>query len=190
MFRTQHSKARPASQSQPRRTGERLGIGGSEGWRDAHHSDLEEAGEGVPGNRPWERMCCEPACVLGEILLADRAGARRGPLACRVSTWDAADEPNSFNPLVVGGLLGCRLPPGFYAPPRPSHPIPIPIRIPILNEFPGLFLSKQPFPAAWISPVSTFCFPDVGNSRKINTPMTKRFLQLEPGEALKIEATS
>lgn len=56
-------------------------------------------------------------------------------------------------------------------------------------EFPGLFL-RSLFQQPWISPVSTFCFPDVGNSRKINTLMTKRFLQLEPGEALKIEATS
>lgn len=55
--------------------------------------------------------------------------------------------------------------------------------------FPGLFL-RSLFQQPWISPVSTFCFPDVGNSRKINTLMTKRFLQLEPGEALKIEATS
>lgn len=56
-------------------------------------------------------------------------------------------------------------------------------------EFPGLFV-RSLFQQPWISPVSTFCFPDVGNSRKINTLMTKRFLQLEPGEALKIEATS
>ena len=56
-------------------------------------------------------------------------------------------------------------------------------------EFPGPSL-RSLFQQPWISPVSTFCFPDVGNSRKINTLMTKRFLQLEPGEALKIEATS
>lgn len=56
-------------------------------------------------------------------------------------------------------------------------------------EFPSLFL-RSLFQQPWIPPVSTFCFPDVGNSRKINTLMTKRFLQLEPREALKIEATS
>lgn len=55
--------------------------------------------------------------------------------------------------------------------------------------FPGRFL-RSLFQQSRISPVSTFCFPDVGNSRKINTLMTKRFLQFQPGEALKIEATN
>lgn len=50
---------------------------------------------------------------------------------------------------------------------------------------------KTPFTAALsLSSLNILLFPTSETAGKINTLMTKRFLQLEPGEALKIEATS
>lgn len=50
---------------------------------------------------------------------------------------------------------------------------------------------KTSFTAALnLSSLNILLFPTSETAGKINTLMTKRFLQLEPGEALKIEATS
>lgn len=121
--------------------------------------------------------------VLGLLVFLERTLkvelGPEGSLVWRPSNWRKTENP---------ALLVSWGPEGLAAP-RPLWFFPTMGPNGLKAEFPGLFL-RSLFQQPWFSPVSTFCFPDVGNSRKINTLMTKRFLQLEPGEALKIEATS